>query len=393
MKAITRFVQEQLCPAVFNQVPQLFPEHAFIKVGGDWHSKTYLNGLPHRHRSDKTVITHARPDCILEQGGPVLSIVNYVMQRDRCSFIEAVRALAEKCGLAWELERMASYSKKSARIQLADKNERIRTDLNENERLCTLLNGNEPNSSYQIQKREDSKKSAYKTSYFYHQSSILEEYRALKDNHLVRYLEQIPGWNRIIAENVLTRYQVGTAKKPPFTGSPIFWRISCSGKVAPSKIMRYDSQGRRVKTGISIRWTSTKKQYAPAQNPPLFYGLPLLEADPKASIALVESEKTALIASVYLPEYIWLATGGSSIFAGPHSMQAKIRMQPLKGRSIVLFPDLDKIAKWQEVASLWVKEGYEMHINSFVEQYADFVSLNTADLADFFAQINLQEFH
>jgi hypothetical protein len=49
-------------------------------------------------------------------------------------------------------------------------------------------------------------------------------------------------------------------------------------------------------------------------------------------VAIVESEKTAIIASIYLPDMIWLACGGCG------NLSLKL-CEPLKGRKVVLFPD------------------------------------------------------
>ena len=37
-----------------------------------------------------------------------------------------------------------------------------------------------------------------------------------------------------------------------------------------------------------------------------------LTSDTQRTVALVESEKSALIASFYLPQYLWIATGGKN---------------------------------------------------------------------------------
>lgn len=52
-----------------------------------------------------------------------------------------------------------------------------------------------------------------------------------------------------------------------------------------------------------------------------------------ANVALVESEKTAVICSLLLPECIWLATGGKSQFND--------RLMVPKGRKVTAFPDID----------------------------------------------------
>jgi len=57
----------------------------------------------------------------------------------------------------------------------------------------------------------------------------------------------------------------------------------------------------------------------------------------------VESEKTAIICSVFYPNYIWLATGGINNLK-------KENFNSLKNRTIVLFPDLGAFEKWTDKA-------------------------------------------
>ena len=59
----------------------------------------------------------------------------------------------------------------------------------------------------------------------------------------------------------------------------------------------------------------------------------LLKEFPDATVALVESEKTAIICSGLIPEYLWLATGEKSQF--------NERLKVLIGRDVVAFPDVD----------------------------------------------------
>ena len=56
-------------------------------------------------------------------------------------------------------------------------------------------------------------------------------------------------------------------------------------------------------------------------------------------IAIVESEKTAIIASLFFPDAIWLATGGLN------NLQSE-KTRCLSGREVILFPDLGAETKW-----------------------------------------------
>lgn len=71
----------------------------------------------------------------------------------------------------------------------------------------------------------------------------------------------------------------------------------------------------------------------------LVFGLHLFNSDPPKAIAIVESEKTAVIASIAFPEFIWMATGG---FA---NLKSDI-IKPLANRKVILFPDAGCYKKW-----------------------------------------------
>jgi len=99
MSKITDWIKYELYPALFESIDAALPEHNFKRYSGGWRSKTYLDGSPHKTRADKTVVTKKAPGWILEQGGETLSLVDYVMKRDKVEFIQAVKTLADVVGL------------------------------------------------------------------------------------------------------------------------------------------------------------------------------------------------------------------------------------------------------------------------------------------------------
>ena len=99
MSNITDWIKYELYPTLFHFIDKALPEHNFKRYSGGWRSKTYLDGSPHKNRSDKTVVSKKAPGWILENGGEVLSLVDYVMRRDRVGFIQAVKTLADVAGL------------------------------------------------------------------------------------------------------------------------------------------------------------------------------------------------------------------------------------------------------------------------------------------------------
>jgi len=99
MSNITDWIKYELYPSLYNSIDVALPEHSFKRYAEGWRSKTYIDGSAHKSRADKTVVTKKAPGCILEQGGETLSLVDYVMRRDRVEFIQAVKTLAEVVGL------------------------------------------------------------------------------------------------------------------------------------------------------------------------------------------------------------------------------------------------------------------------------------------------------
>ena len=65
---------------------------------------------------------------------------------------------------------------------------------------------------------------------------------------------------------------------------------------------------------------------------------------PDAPVAIVESEKTAVIAQAKLPDYIWLATGSLTEFKPS-------KLNVLRNRIVVAFPDLGGWEKWKKTAA------------------------------------------
>ena len=58
-------------------------------------------------------------------------------------------------------------------------------------------------------------------------------------------------------------------------------------------------------------------------------------------VAVVESEKTAVVCAIQYPDCVWLATGGKSQLAID-------KMKVLAGRTVILFPDVDGYREWTE---------------------------------------------
>ena len=124
------------------------------------------------------------------------------------------------------------------------------------------------------------------------------------------------------------------------------------GRCRGGKIIPYNPEtGHRIKddTVPPVMWVHTNLKAAHLLPPEwkltqCLFGEHLLNDKDKvnANVALVESEKTAVICSLLLPECIWLATGGKSQFND--------RLMVLKGRKVTAFPDIDGYDEWRKKA-------------------------------------------
>lgn len=72
-----------------------------------------------------------------------------------------------------------------------------------------------------------------------------------------------------------------------------------------------------------------------------YFGIHLLPLFPDKPIALVESEKTAIVGTLEFPQYLWIATQSK--------YRSKVEFcEPLRGRVIHIFPDTDAIPRWEQ---------------------------------------------
>ena len=98
--------------------------------------------------------------------------------------------------------------------------------------------------------------------------------------------------------------------------------------------MCYNAEtGHRVKEPQAfVSWAHSEMKLQDFHLKQCLFGEHLLKKS-SSPVMLVESEKTAVVMSHFIPDYIWLATGGKN---GCFNSEA---MQVLKGREVTLIPD------------------------------------------------------
>ena len=197
--------------------------------------------------------------------------------------------------------------------------------------------------------------------------SAIKQGDTIVDN-LVAWMTHDIKWDYVqrkrLAEN-LFNYCVGHGKN----GHTIFWQIDEQGRVRTGKMMKYRTDGHRDKTAswsfdwihatLSRHWDAERQEMTdepPYPFPQIFdpskqeavitlFGMHLLNRYRKATVNIVESEKTAvLMATAYgnHANQVWMACGGLE-------MLTRERLQPIidQRRRIILYPDRDGIEKWR----------------------------------------------
>ncbi|MDR1259179.1 MAG: DUF6371 domain-containing protein [Tannerellaceae bacterium] len=201
-------------------------------------------------------------------------------------------------------------------------------------------------------------------------------------NRLIHYLCGVMGVEA--AKEAIQRYFIGTSKH--WEGATVFWQIDGLGRVHAGKIMQYDKQtGKRVKEPINkITWVHTVLKLPGFHLSQCFFGEHLLKGNNKP-VAIVESEKTAIIASVYLPDMIWLACGGCGNLSGR-------LYEALRGRDVALFPDAGRGNEWSEKARA-LGSVCNVSVSSLIEQQATETERKAGfDLADYLVRFPPSDF-
>lgn len=175
-------------------------------------------------------------------------------------------------------------------------------------------------------------------------------------NKFVLFLNSL--FDDCTVQSLISSYNIGSSGTWP--GATTFWYVDNQDRINYGKIMVYDQlTGKRDKVKnnhcANVLEKSLKKA---AQTLPewlvkyqqnetkinCLFGEHLLKVYPSKPVAIVESEKTAIIASVYLPQFIWLACGSLGNLS-PN------RCKSLAGRSVTLYPDLNAFDKWSAKGS------------------------------------------
>lgn len=214
-------------------------------------------------------------------------------------------------------------------------------------------------------------------------------------NNLYHFLVKLLG--EINASKIAQTYRLGTTKF--WGGSTVFWQIDYNYVVRSGKIIQYKIQPdetcivkvncKRIKENIpAVKWVHKVPKNLSFNLKQCFFGEHLLKEENTKPVAIVESEKTAIISSGYFPDFIWLASGSLGGLT-------KSKCEVLRGRKIILFPDINGYETWSEKIKEISKTVYPgtVHISDFLQKNATSVEKAIgADIADVLIKLDPKKF-
>ena len=197
-------------------------------------------------------------------------------------------------------------------------------------------------------------------------SSTLGQYRS---NSFVQGLIDVFGQEEVM--KAVNKYKIGT--RVDRDDEVIFWQFDRNMNCRSGKVMSYDRE--TIKRGKTISWMHTILGLNDFNLSQCLFGEHLITSkhDP---VIVVESEKSAIIGSIVIPEFIWVATGGKS-----SGVVDKLKV--LKGHKVTLVPDIDATEAWKNL----IDENTDLQ-DMVVNEYLFYVATeeqrkNQYDIADF----------
>lgn len=248
--------------------------------------------------------------------------------------------------------------------------------------------GSKPGISWQDRKGENGSRANYpqrfsaRTPDFIDKRLLIASLRNYGENSFVQFLFDLFPFDPEDVIAAVNEYKIGTGRN----GEAIFWQIDGSRLIRTGKLIEYDQNTGKRRKDRTPNWIhSTMKQAG--QLPDTFelqqclFGEHLLTKYPSRAIAIVEAEKTAVIASIckgVFPDLVWIACGGLS------NLKAETLSRIANGRKLILFPDANGFAKWQRIASEAVKCKIAVSVSDLLERLAtDDQKRDGLDLADY----------
>ncbi|MEI7587122.1 DUF6371 domain-containing protein [Runella sp.] len=233
--------------------------------------------------------------------------------------------------------------------------------------------------------------------------------KAYHQNNFVKYLQTL--FDASDVQEVTERYQIGTSSR--WEGSTVFWYIDLNANVRAGQVKCFDDTGHTIKdrqadgeTKSRTTWVHSLLKYKQPRGVPstpvwlsdylnqenkvgCLFGEHLLKSEPTKVVCVVESPKTAIIASLYFPNFVWLAVGALTYLTADRC-KALTDGTP-RGRNVILWPDLNGYDLWKERANKLSADRWK--VSDFLEQVATNEERSKGlDLADYLPRYHYKDF-
>lgn len=234
-----------------------------------------------------------------------------------------------------------------------------------------------------------------------------------ESNEFVNYLLERTKhpFNSEDLNKVISLYYLGTISKGYYKGAICFPFIDMQNNIKAIQVKQFDKTNHTIKTtfihAILKNYFESKKQALPdwlnnyldnEKKVSCFFGEYLLKKYPTNPVAIVEAPKTAIYSTLYYgfpsnpKNFIWLSSFNLS------SLNLD-KCKVLKGRKVLLFPDLSKDGKafelWSNKAKKFQKElsNTKFAVSNLLERNATPEQRTKGlDLADYLINLNWAEF-
>jgi len=213
---------------------------------------------------------------------------------------------------------------------------------------------------------------------FVDESLVLQSKHAYSNNNFALWLYSLFG--KEVAVKLLQTYEIGTSKN----NGTLFWYRDFEQRYRTAKKIVYRTDGHRDKSINPYYIHNKLAKNQDYEYKLCFFGEHLLcqPENIEKTVAIVESEKSVIIASVYLAHlnFVWLACGGADGLT-------ESKMQVLKNRKIILVPDLDVAGRtaFNKKAAYYEQNGYSIKVYDISPQIND-----GSDIADFLVAEDLK---
>lgn len=193
--------------------------------------------------------------------------------------------------------------------------------------------------------------------------------------------------------NTIRNYFIGGCED----GRVKFWQIDAQARLRTAKLIQYDplTGKRRKDEAVNLSADYSSVRFTPPvawehsdlikkglldknwQLTQCLFGEHLINKYPHKPIIIVEGEKTAIILSIYLPQFNIMATGGLMALNSQ-------KIRPIRDSIIIAFPDFGCLEKWQLKAdSINAEIGSKIMVETVFDSTAKSLGMeNGVDVVD-----------